>query len=185
MSICFPKQENGIISEVQLQKNIPFLVLTQGNWHWLRFLPSIFTFKQCEKLVKRNRIVISTNHFCIKCDSFVHIVCLVVKEKSTIFSSSLQKFKEAQRGINSLLTVESQSEFRVLSLTLNPKPFTENQDSKRHLLDLSWHIYILWPEKQFHFSICLKSNFVKPNKILTHSNDSDTFHFHFFYWLTN
>ena len=72
------------------------------------------------------------------------------------------------------------------------KTFTENQDSKRHLLDLSWwydlkkyflgiKVFCFSRQKAETFSICLKLNFVKPHKISTHSAYSDNCYFHFFY----
>ena len=55
LSICIPKQINGIISEVQLWKKNSFLVLTSGKFlealgsgigTGSNFLPFIFTFEQ-------------------------------------------------------------------------------------------------------------------------------------------
>ena len=64
------------------------------------------------------------------------------------------------------------------------KIFTKNQDSKRHLLDLSWwyglksiflgiKLFCFSRQIAETFSICLKLNFVKPHKISTHLAYSD------------
>ena len=85
--------------------------------------------------------------------------------------------------------------FLTITIRFLPKPSRKIGTTKCHLLELSWPMQRLWPKLYFlgiklfcfsrqkvkTFSICLKTIFVKPHKISTHSAHSDNFYFHLFY----
>ena len=118
----------------------------------------------------------------------IEIFCQLCQPSNNFSSDSRRLECERLLGTKDLL---------ISPLMVSIKTFTENQYSKRHLMDLSWHMQRLPPKKRLHrnktflffkieaetFSICLKQNFMRPHKILNHLAYSDNCYFHFFLWV--